>query len=387
MIPLVSMAQMRAIDEKAIGNDTAVGYSYMLEAGKGLFSAARDMAPNPAFGEIAVVCGKGNNGGDGYAVARFLLEAGYRVTCFSLCASGDLKGEAERAFSDYAALNGNVLVLDNTAFLSNLRHFRLIIDCMLGTGASGAPRGPYAVAIEAVNASGVQVLAADTPSGLAADTGIPYIPCVKATVTVTFGFPKIGHYFYPGRRLVGKLIVHDLKYPDAIVNEIGPSLFIPTMKQLREYLPARRPGGSKFDHGLALLVCGSKGMAGSAVLAAQAAQRTGCGMTHLASPESIIPVLSVKLTETVLHPVAETPEGAASKNALRKILGLAGTMQALCVGPGLSHEDETQELVRSLIAQCPLPTLLDADGINAFKGRAGELTSHAGDLVITPHRG
>ena len=387
MIPVLTVAQMRSIDKKAINNDTAIGYSYMLEAGKGLFSAAREMVPETAMGEIAVFCGSGNNGGDGYAVARLLLGAGYRVTCFSLCAAEDLKGEAKLAFNDFDAQKGNSLVLSDTTYLSNLSHFRLIIDCLLGTGTKGPPRGLYARAIEAVNVSGVPVLAADIPSGLDGDTGTPQTPCIRAKATMTLGFPKIGLYFYPGRDFVGKLTVHELKYPDEIVNEAGPALFFPVLESLRGFLPPRRPAGSKFDHGLALLVCGSKGMVGSATLAANAAQRTGCGMTHLASPGSIVPVLSAKLTETVLHAVSETPEGAASKTALRKILELAGTMQALCVGPGLSHAAETQELVLSLLSQCALPTLLDADGINAFRGRAGELASHAGDLVITPHRG
>lgn len=387
MIPVLTVSQMRAIDEKAIGGDISVGYSYMIKAGQGLFSAARDMLPDIASGEIAVFCGSGNNGGDGYVVARLLLESGYRVTCFSLCAADDLKGEALLAFNDYAALKGNILVLGDKAYLSNLSHYRLIIDCLLGTGARGAPRGLYASAIEAINASGTPVLSADTPSGLENDTGVPFVPCIRAKVTVTLGYPKTGLYFYPGRDHVGKLIVHDLKYPDEIVNEIRPTLFFPTTARLREFLPARRPAGSKFDHGLALLLCGSRGMAGAATLVAGAAQRTGCGMTHLASPGSMIPVLSAKLTETVLHPVSETTEGSASKDALQKLMELAGTMHALCIGPGLSHAAETQHLVRSLLSQCPLPTILDADGLNAFKGCAQELASHAGSLVITPHRG
>ena len=387
MIPVLTVAQMRELEKKSIGNDPAVGYSFMREAGKGLFLAARDMVPETAMGEIAVFCGSGNNGGDGYAVARLLLDAGYRVTCFSMCAVDGLKGEAKLAFNDFTAQKGNCLALSDTAYLSNLSHYRLIIDCMLGTGARGAPRGLYAGAIEAINASGVPVLAADTPSGLENDTGVPSTPCIKATVTVTLGFPKIGLYFYPGRDVVGKLIIHDLKYPRCIGKRDRTRALSADAGIASGIFPLRRPAGSKFDHGLALLVCGSKGMAGSAALVARAAQRTGCGMTHLASPVSIIPVLSAKLTETVLHPVSETAEGSASKSALQKLLELAGTMHALCIGPGLSHAAETQDLVRSLIARCALPTLLDADGINAFRGRTEELASHAARLVITPHRG
>jgi ADP-dependent NAD(P)H-hydrate dehydratase / NAD(P)H-hydrate epimerase len=219
------------------------------------------------------------------------------------------------------------------------------------------------------------------------DSGIPGTPCINASVTVTMGFPKTGLYFYPGKTNVGKLVIQDLGYPDEIVNAKKPTLFIPTPERLSALLPPRRPAGSKFDHGLALLVCGSRGLAGSATLVANAAMRTGCGMTHLAAPESIVSILSNKLTETVIHPLPETGAGTPGRGALPAIMELAKTMHAVCIGPGISHTDETGELVRALVSSCKLPMVLDADGINAYKGRAQELASHAGDLVITPHRG
>jgi ADP-dependent NAD(P)H-hydrate dehydratase / NAD(P)H-hydrate epimerase len=387
MIPVVTVAQMRAIDESAIGGNLTTGYSYMLKAGMGLFDAAREIVPDSAHGEIAVICGKGNNGGDGWVVARLLVDAGYRVMCFSLCDVDDLKNEAKLAFSEYAVRKGNYLVLDDASTLANLPHYALIIDAMLGTGSKGDPHGLCATAIEAINGSGVPVLAVDTPSGLNNDNGVPANPCVNASVTVTMGFPKIGLYFYPGKKHAGKLIVKDLGYPDEIVNVKKLSLFIPTPERLRQLLPPRKPAGSKFDHGLALLVCGSRGMTGSATLVAEAALRTGCGMTHLAAPESIVPILSCKLTETVIHPLPETDRGTPGEGAFPEIVDLAKSMQALCIGPGISHTEETGALVRRLIAVCPLPAILDADGINAYKGRAQELSMHAGDLCITPHRG
>jgi len=386
MIPVVTVSQMRVLDEGAIGRDLTKGYSYMLRAGTGVFDAVKKMLPD-RDGEIAVVCGKGNNGGDGYVAARLLLEAGYRVMCFALGPAEELRGEARLAFDEYAGRKGNYLVLDDAGDLAGLSCCRIIVDAMLGTGAKNDPHGLCALAIEAVNESRVPVIAVDTPSGLDTDTGIPGTPCIAATVTVTMGFPKIGHYFYPGRGLTGKLVVQELGYPDELIESGKLSLFYPTREDLAALLPRRKPAGSKFDHGLALLCAGSRSMAGSATLAATAAMRSGCGMTHLAAPESFIPTLAGKLTETVLHPIPETPAGTAALAAIDILKEKAAGMQALCIGPGLSHEEETSALVREVIANVTIPTVLDADGLNAYKGRAGELASHGGDLIITPHAG
>ncbi|MBN2038201.1 MAG: NAD(P)H-hydrate dehydratase [Chitinispirillaceae bacterium] len=387
MIPVVTTAQMRAIDEAAIGRDLNTGYSYMLKAGMGLFLTIKDMLPGTGCGEIAVVCGKGNNGGDGYVVARLLHEAGYRVMCYSLCDTALLAGEAKRAFDEYIMGKGNILVLDDAGDLTALSRYALIVDAMLGTGARNDPHGLCALAIGAINGSGVRVVAVDTPSGLDCDTGRPGTPCVKASVTVTMGFPKIGLYFYPGREYAGRVVVHELGYPDEIVQAKRLAISVPVAGKLREFLPPRKPAGSKFDHGLALLVCGSRGMAGAATLVSKAAMRTGCGMTHCAAPASLVHVLSQKLTETVLHPVPETSDGTPSRQAGKEIMELASSMQAVCVGPGISHHEETSALVRDLVAKLSEPLLLDADGINAFKGHVEELSRHTCDLVITPHRG
>ncbi|HEX2955961.1 MAG TPA: NAD(P)H-hydrate epimerase, partial [Chitinispirillaceae bacterium] len=388
MIPVLTVAQMREIDEKAICGNLTIGYSYMLRAGLGLYNAAIEMiSVNHCGSEIAIICGKGNNGGDGYVAGRMLLDAGHKVMCYSLCDTDELRGEARIAFDEYIARKGNFLILSDIADLSALLGCALIIDAMLGTGLRGDPRGICAQAIEAVNSSGVKVLSVDTPSGLNNDTGIPGIPCVKATVTVTMGFPKIGLYFYPGRLYTGKLIIHDLGYPDEIVAQKKGSIYLPSLYSIRKNFPQRHPGGSKFDHGLALLVCGAKGYTGAPTMVAEAALRTGCGMTHLAAPESTIPVLSIKNTETVLHSLSETENGTISFSAFEQIRNLAKDKDALCIGPGLTYDDQTCKLVREVIRCLKMPTVLDADGINSFKGVSEELKKHCGELIITPHRG
>lgn len=387
MNPVLSVAQMRTVDLKAIGNDPAVGYRYMQKAGMGLFHATRELVPDPSAGEIAVVCGKGNNGGDGYVTARLLCDEGYHVMCFSLVPVEQLGGESLLAYNEFIASKGNVLILDDIADVPHPSRFVLVIDALLGTGIKGNPHGLYAALIDVINSSTTPVLSADTPSGLDNDTGIPGKPCIKAAATVSMGFSKPGHYFYPGKEYTGKLIVEDLKYPDDIVFSVQPGLHTPSIEDLRTYLPRRHPAGSKYDHGLSLLIGGSPGMTGSISLMAEAALRCGCGMVHCGFPEALSDILSVKLTEPVLHALPQTSSRTLDKAAIEPILSMAVSMQALCIGPGLTHESSTTHLVRDVIARCLLPTVLDADGINAFKGYAEMLKHHSGDLVITPHKG
>ncbi len=387
MWPVLSVAQMREVDQKAIGRDTAIGYRFMRKAGLGLLRAAREMVRDPSSGEIAVVCGKGNNAGDGYVAGRLLMGEGYRVMCFSVVPLEELRNECLIACREYLDCRGNMLVLNDVADFPHPSRFRLVIDALLGTGIKGDPHGLYAAVIERINSSRVPVLAADTPSGLDNDTGRPGSPCIKATVTIAMGYSKTGQYFYPGREFVGRLRIEDLNYPDEIVFGAMPALFCPTSEALRKMLPRRHPAGSKFEHGQALLIGGSPGMTGSITMASEAAMRCGCGMVHCGFPRPLSEILSIKLTEPVLHPLPHAGEGVLGGGAAERVLELCSGMQALCIGPGLSHEPETSHEARKIVAGCTIPTILDADGINAFKSRTEQLKREAGNLLLTPHHG
>ncbi|MBD3391364.1 MAG: NAD(P)H-hydrate dehydratase [Chitinivibrionales bacterium] len=387
MIPVLTTAQMRSIDEKAIGGDAAAGYSYMLTAGAGLLDAITEAVADPGGEEIAIVCGKGNNGGDGYVLGRLLLDKGYKPMCFGLCDGEELRGEARTAYDEYVEKGGNFLHVDDVEDLKGFEEYALVVDAMLGTGMAGNPRGIAAEIIATINRSGRPVIAVDTPSGVNNDTGQPGNPAVAAAVTVTMGFPKLGQFFYPGRAFVGKLRLKELGYPEEIVRENGSGIYVPTKTDLARLVPPRRPDGSKFAHGLAFMLCGSRGMTGSATLAARAALRAGCGMVHLAAPSSAVPVLATKLTETVLHAIEETEEGTPSGDALHQTVDMAAAMQAALVGPGISHHPETSGLVRNFVSRTGTTVVLDADGTNAYKNRAGDLKDRTCELIMTPHEG
>ncbi|MCL2689964.1 MAG: NAD(P)H-hydrate dehydratase [Chitinispirillia bacterium] len=386
---------MRRIDELSIAGDIDTGYSYMRTAGEHIYLTALTMLDEIVLDKhdkkIAVICGKGNNGGDGYVAARLLHEAGFCVDCFSLCDTDSLSGEALLAFKDYALCKVPVILLDVLDQLPDFGKYTLIIDAMLGTGTKGAPRGIYASVIESVNSCDTKVLAVDTPSGLDCDSAVSAPPCIKADCTVAAGFPKIGQFFYPNRANVGKLVAADLGYPqnivDSVVDKGDSGIFLADEKFFVDNLPLRKENGSKIDHGLALLLCGSRGMCGAAALASTAALRCGCGMVHLAVPESLVDVLSAKITEPVLHPITETFSGTSSAAALHEVLSLSERMNALCIGPGLSRDPQTALLVREIISKTDKPAVLDADGLNAFAGHLSELEKHKCELVLTPHAG
>jgi len=383
--PVVTVAQMRAIDTAAIRGDTAVGWGYMRRAAEGLAREARGLLPSA--GRAAVVCGKGNNGGDGYAAGALLYHAGFRVVAMGLCGRDELAGEALAAFDECARAGAEIRRVKGAADLRDLGQFDLVIDAVLGSGLSGNPSGLAAAAIEAMNACGKPVVAADTPSGLDCDTGTPGSPCVRAALTVTMGFAKLGQLFHPGRACVGRLVVQDLSYPADIVARHAGRVYRPTAADLRPLLPPRRPGGSKFDHGVVVMAAGSRGMLGSATLASTAALRSGCGMVHAAVASGILDVLAAKVTEVVLHAMPQTRAGSLSATAHDGIARLAERAQCACIGPGLSHDPSTLRLVRRLVATLACPVVLDADGINAYKGCGAELADHRAPLAITPHAG
>jgi ADP-dependent NAD(P)H-hydrate dehydratase / NAD(P)H-hydrate epimerase len=388
---VLTTTKMKLVDQLAIAGNTDTGYSYMCTAGKHIYQAALailDKIANKDEKNVAVICGKGNNGGDGYVSARLLQDVGVNVDCFSVCDTKDLSGEASLAFKDYTGLeNGIVHILTSNDELPDFNKYGLVIDAMLGIGANGEPRGLYADVISAVNACKASVLAVDTPSGLDCDNGKCTSICIKADCTVAAGFLKLGQFFYPGRANVGELQIADLGYPSNIVEDQSIGIYLPDINFFNRILPPRKKNGSKIDHGLALLVCGSRGMSGAAALASMSALRSGCGMVHLAVPESLVNTLSVKVTEPVLHPLAETASGACSASALDKILSLSERMNALCVGSGLSRDPQSASLVRELIKKIDKPAVIDADGLNAFVGCLSEFAAHKGEIVITPHMG
>ncbi|MDO3379129.1 NAD(P)H-hydrate dehydratase [Geoalkalibacter halelectricus] len=388
---VLSAQQMREVDRRTIEDIGIPGAVLMENAGRGAAAriAARyaDVFPGP----VLVLAGKGNNGGDGFVIARCLLEQGWQVSTLAL---------AERsAYSGDAALNLEVLLrlsdavgfaCDETQLGSALAaggNPRLVVDALFGTGLSSAVRGHFAAAIAWLNAQSAAVVAVDIPSGVHADNGCVLGCAVQASLTLTFARPKIGHLVYPGAGLVGALEVVEIGIPAALVEACRPHNLWVDDEAARRLLPPRPAGGHKGTFGHLLVMGGSTGKSGAAALAADGAVRGGAGLVTLGCPAQLHDILEIKLTEPMTVPLPQV-DGGLSLQALESLLALSQDKQALALGPGLGQGEETGALVRRLVRDCPLPQVIDADGLNALAGHLEIFSAREpGTTVLTPHPG
>jgi NAD(P)H-hydrate epimerase len=364
--PLVGAEGMRALDRRTIEALGVPGPVLMESAGRAVAEAVLARRPR----RVHVVCGAGNNGGDGLVVARHLHALGVEVDVALLGAPrGDAAAQLERARA-FGVAEGRGEGAD------------LIVDAIFGTGLARTVEGDAARAIQAINARAVCVVAVDLPSGLDADTGQVHGVAVRADETVTFGLPKVGLALEPGRSLAGAVSVARIGIAERAPGvEADAELW--TRAAAAQFLPERRSEGHKGSFGHVLVVAGSEGKTGAAALATRAAIRAGAGLVTLACPAGLNDVLEEKCTEAMTAPVADTPERAFAGAAEDAILALAEDRDVVALGPGIGRAPETAALVRGLCKRISKPLVLDADGINAFEGHPGELRAS----VITPHPG
>jgi NAD(P)H-hydrate epimerase len=335
-----------------------------------------------------VVCGKGNNGGDGFVVAR-LLKRRRRVRVYLVGKPSEVKGDALVNLKRCRRAGIKVTQIGKTswkAFEKDLDAADLVVDAIFGTGFEGEPHGLAGDVIGAINRCDATKIAVDIPSGVNATTGEAGL-AVKARATVTMGFPKRGHLLLPGKAFTGDLTVADIGIPEEVVLRAGLNTYMPEVRDLEATLPKRPPDAHKWSCGHVACICGSTGLTGAAALASLSALRAGAGLVTLAVPRSLNAIMEVKLTEVMTLPVDETPQGSFSMRALDALRDLIGRADCVALGPGLSQNDETAEVVRALVAGLDRPCVLDADGLNAYAGRADALRSLGFPLIITPHVG
>ena len=269
----------------------------------------------------------------------------------------------------------------------------LVVDAVLGTGLRAAPTGLAALAIAAIrerHAAGRPVLAVDLPSGISADAGALDWPAARATLTVTFAAPKRGHVLPPACDEIGELVVADIGIPAASLAAVGPTLFLLEDRDVLEAFPRRGRGAHKGDFGHVLVVAGSLGKTGAAVLAAIGALRSGAGLVTAATPTPCLPLVAAARPELMTEPLAVTGSGGLDPEGLKHLLGLAAERDAVVLGPGLGQDAATRELVRAFVHACPVPLVIDADGLNALAplgtGPGAQLRREAA-TILTPHPG
>jgi NAD(P)H-hydrate epimerase len=386
---LVTAAEMRELDRRAIEEVGIPSLVLMENAGRSTYQILRREFPDPD-GEVAVLAGRGNNGGDGFVVARYLAQAGEPVAVFLLGRRDQVRGDA-RVNLDILAHHGlEVIEVSEESQLNPVVHrlarAGLIVDALLGTGLDKPVQGLLAALIDKVNHLRPPVLAVDIPTGLSADTGAVLGAAMQAEVTVTYGWPKIGQILDPGRDYVGRLWRVDLGIPPELADQAP--LELAEAREMRELIPPRPFGSHKGTFGHLFVLAGSEGKTGAAALASLGGLRAGAGLVTLGIAASLNDIMEVKLTEAMTLPLPEAPGvRALGLKALEPILAFAEGCDALALGPGLGTHPETQELVRRLVRQLPQPLVVDADGVNAIAGDAACLTGAAGPRLLTPHPG
>lgn len=388
---VVTAAEMRELDRVAIEQYGIPGLVLMENAGLAVVRVARDLLGRAAGKKVAVIVGKGNNGGDGLVVARHLFNAGARVKVWLLAKLEEVTGDAAVNLHIWRKMGQEVYPVIGREELESLRAWLaeadLVVDAIFGTGFKGAAREPAAGIIKAINAAGKPVIAVDVPSGLEADTGQVLGPCVQAAHTVTFALPKVGLVVEPGRSYAGRLHVADISIPSFILDPGPPGRYLVTREMVRQWLPPRPAWAHKGSCGRVLVVAGSRGMTGAACLAALGAARAGAGLVTLAVPKSVQGVVAAKLTEVVTAGLPETAEGTLARSALEGISALLERADVLAIGPGLSRHPETVALVKELLPSLRVPCVVDADGLNALEKDTEAWRSLFAPVIITPHEG
>jgi NAD(P)H-hydrate epimerase len=389
--PVFTADEMRRVDQRAIRELGIPGPTLMENAGRGAAECIQAALPElglPRRGaRVAIVCGKGGNGGDGFVVARWLKRAGHRVQVFVLAPLDEVRGDAALKLREMQrrGLRAHV-VQDAGALARSLADAQLVVDAMLGTGARGAPAPLIAEAIDRVNASGRPVVALDVPSGLTADGELPAGPVIRARLTTTFAGLKRALVAGRGVELAGRVVVVDIGVPPADLGR-GITTFVLEPADVAPHFPRRAREGHKGTYGHLLLVAGSVGKTGAAALSARAAMRAGAGLVTVATAASAQPVVASLILESMSEPLPETPARTIAMKARDALDELAGRRDAVAVGPGLGLDDETQALARALIFDCERPMVVDADALTALAGHLDRLRGAPAARCLTPHPG
>ena len=365
---------MRGVDRWAIEERGVPSLELMEAAGRAVAEAVAGLAPQ---GPVRVVCGKGNNGGDGFVAARLLREMGFEVEALLLWPGEELRGDAAVNFERFG---GDLVAGDPT---EKLEGSGAIVDAVFGTGFEGEPREPAAAAIRAINSCGVPVVACDIASGVDASTGEVAGEAVEADVTVAFHAAKLGQRVAPGKWHAGELRVAPIGIPtgapgDPVAGEIAPAVLA--------LAPHRGPHSTKFSSGQVTIAGGSRGLTGAVRMASLAAIRAGAGYATVAVPADLELVFELAQPE-VMSAACPGGDGCLVPVSEKAVLRAFERAAAGVLGPGLGRDPGSFELAREVVAKIEAPLVIDADGLNAFAGRLGELTARPAPTVLTPHAG
>ncbi|MBU1170340.1 MAG: NAD(P)H-hydrate dehydratase [Proteobacteria bacterium] len=386
---LVSAWQMQQMDKKTIRDFGIPGMVLMESAGRGATRILLEAFGGLSGRLVGIMAGRGNNGGDGFVMARYLACHQIPVVVYLLGDMTAVQGDARTNLEILSRMDVPIIEIRDQKDLlkhkSAMTHRDIWVDAIFGTGLNAEVTGFYRLVIEFINKLEKPVLSVDIPSGLHPDTGQALGVCIKAHVTATFAYAKTGMLLYPGADYAGRIEIVDIGIPPHIVREALIFNHLSTPDMIHDLYRIRPSDSHKGTAGHLLVVAGSRGKSGAAALCAEAAMRIGAGLVTLGIPESLDPVLETLLKEVMTLPLSESRGGVLAKSSLEEIRRALTGKQGLVLGPGLGLDSQTVAVVHALLRECPVPVVLDADALNSMEGHTGRLKDMATDSVLTPH--
>jgi NAD(P)H-hydrate epimerase len=388
---LVTASEMQAMDRLTIDSFGIPGRVLMENAGRGATQFLLERFAGSMKTSVGVIAGKGNNGGDGFVIARYLAQKGVDVSVYLLAKSKAVKGDAAANLELLTPLEIPVVEIpDEDTFSkhqSDMRRHGLWVDAILGTGLESDVKGYFREVINFLNGLNKPIFAVDVPSGLNSDTGQLCGACIQARATATFGFAKTGLMIHPGAAHAGKLKIVDIGIPNYIAQKIGPRQFLLTADQVHNHFQPRSADTHKGRTGHLLVIAGSTGKTGAAAMTAMSAMRAGAGLVTLALAASLNQMVESQVLETMTEPLPEIAAGVLGESAFDDVMDLMAGKKCLAIGPGLGQAGETKKLVCRIIEESPIPVVVDADGINNLVGQTEILPQLKVPIILTPHPG
>jgi ADP-dependent NAD(P)H-hydrate dehydratase / NAD(P)H-hydrate epimerase len=387
---VLNARQMRAADRRTIEDIGVPSVVLMENAGRQVVAALEALIDDLPSRRIAVLCGTGNNGGDGFVVARVLAQRGIEAPVFLLGEGASVRGDARINLDILGHVGVPVVEIADAAAWelhgSHVTGADVVVDALVGTGLSRPLTGLHETVVGDINGSDVSVVAVDLPSGLSADSADPIGPAIVAALTLTRGAPKVPLVLAPAERSAGDIVVADIGIPPFVVDEVeGPRLFLLTREYVRTLVAPRSPDAHKGEFGRVVIVAGSLGMSGAAALAGRAALRGGAGLVTVATAATVQPVVAAMGAEFMTVPLPDA-DGRLTAEAVEAVLSVSADVVA--IGPGLGSGPGVTAFVHAMLDRCESPLVLDADALNACVGEPTRLVGRDGrPVVITPHPG
>ncbi len=388
---LVNSSEIQEMDRETIESFGLPGMVLMENAGRGAFGILQKTFPDIRKKRVGVASGRGNNGGDGFVIARYLSGIGVKATVYLFAQRSSVKGDAATNLNLLDHLGVSVReITDKTSLLQNqdeMSKNEIWVDAIFGTGLNSEVKDFFKIVIDFLNSLKRPIVSVDIPSGLNADTAMPSGAVIRAHTTVTFGFPKTGHILFPGADFTGNLEIIDIGIPPHIVQKIGPKNSILTDETIKKFLPPRKLTSHKGTYGHVLVVAGSAGKAGAAAMTGIGALRSGAGLVTMAIPENINSIIQSQVLEAMTVPLESHKDGFLDETVFDAIMEQLKGKKCLAIGPGIGTAIQTKELVLKILQNVCVPVVLDADGLNCMANHLEVLRHMKSQAVLTPHPG